>query len=176
MSVNELETRVRKANLRYRKERKALIQKLEVPIRMTAMGMVATLSTVDFYGIFSYTKGKKKIGKPIAFDAKECESLTSFPLKNIHQHQLEFLKLWNELGGEGFFFVHFKKVHPDHAHVVPLSLISKYWDNDAGRKSIPISEFKDEWLAEIDNYLEYLYGRYNGQARATRALNITVKQ
>jgi recombination protein U len=122
------------------------------------MGPVATLSTVDFYGVFSYNDNGKKIGKAIAFDAKECESTTSFPLKNIHQHQLEYLKLWNEIGGEGFFFIHFKKVHPDKAYVTPLELVSKYWDNSTGRKSIPITEFKKEWLIPIDNYLDYLNG------------------
>jgi recombination protein U len=158
MATNQLETRIRKANLTYRKERRALIQKLEVPIRMTNMGMVATLSTIDFYGVFSYSKGKtkrKKVGRAIAFDAKECESTTSFPLKNIHQHQLEFLRLWTELDGEGFFFIHFKNIHPDRAFITPIDLVAKYWDDSTGRKSIPITEFKEEWLAPIDDYLTY---------------------
>jgi recombination protein U len=122
---------------------------------------VATLSTIDFYGVFSYYKGKKKIVKAIAFDAKETESLTSFPLKNIHQHQLEYLKHWTEVGGEGFFFVHFKKVHPDRAYVTPIELVVKYWDNPAERKSIPLSDFRDEWLIPIETYLDY----FNGNAQ-----------
>jgi recombination protein U len=162
---NQLETRVRKANLRYRKEYKALIQKLEVPIRLTAKGMVATLSTIDFYGVFSYYKGRKKFGKAIAFDTKECESTTSFPLKNIHQHQLEYLKLWIELGGEGFFFIHFKEIHPDKAYITPVELINKYWDNPTGRKSIPYTDFKAEWLTSIDDYLEYFNAKTNKQTR-----------
>jgi len=169
MATNQLETRVRKANIRYRKERKALIQKLEVPIRMTQQGMVATLSTIDFYGVFSYNNGKKTIGKAIAFDAKECESKTSFPLKNIHQHQLEYLKLWIDLGGEGFFFVHFKKLSPDKAYVTPVELITKYWDNSTGRRSIPCSEFKAEWLISIDDYLEYFNAKPNKQTRTANS-------
>lgn len=160
MATNQLESRIRKANLRYRKEKKALIQKLEVPIRMTQMGMVATLSTIDFYGIFSYSNGTQKTARAIAFDAKECESKTSFPLKNIHQHQLEYLRLWTEIGAEGFFLIHFKKLHADKAYVVPLSLIGKYWDDTDGRRSIPIDEFKDEWLVDIDDYLSF-YDRTN---------------
>ena len=173
MSTNQLETRVRKANLRYRKERKALIQKLEVPIRMTNMGMVATLSTIDFYGVFSYNKGRKKIGKAIAFDAKECESSTSFPLKNIHQHQLEFLRLWIELGGEGFFFIHFKKIHQDEAYITPVELIAKYWDDSTGRKSIPISEFNDKWLISIDDYLQYFNAKTTKQTRPASNTRLT---
>jgi recombination protein U len=122
------------------------------------MGPVATLSTIDFYGVFSYHIGKKKIGKAIAFDAKETESLTSFPLANIHQHQLEYLKLWIEIGGEGFFFIHFKKVHPDQAYITPVELVSQYWDNPTGRKSIPLADFKEEWLTPIDTYLDYFNG------------------
>jgi len=119
------------------------------------MGMVATLSTIDFYGVFSYSKGTKKRGTAIAFDAKECESTTSFPLKNIHQHQIEYLKLWTHCGGLGFFMIHFKEVHPDQAFITPLSLVLKYWDDVNARKSIPLSDFKPEWLTDIDDYLEY---------------------
>lgn len=153
--MNELESRIKKANLKYRKEKKAVIQKLEVPIRMTDKGMVAILSTVDFYGAFSYTKGKRKRGIPIAFEAKESLSETSFPLANIHQHQLEYLKLWLSVGGEGFFLIHFKKLHPDHAYVTPVTLVDQYWSDPDGRKSIPITDFKDEWLVSIDDYLSY---------------------
>lgn len=169
MATNQLESRLRKANLKYRKARRALIQKLEVPIRMTQAGLVATLSTVDFYGIFSYTNGTQKTTRAIAFDAKECESKTSFPLKNIHQHQLEYLKLWTELGAEGFFLIHFKKLHKDKAYVTPLSLVAQYWDDPSARRSIPISDFKDEWLVDIDDYLEF-YDRTtstSGEERTT---------
>jgi recombination protein U len=125
------------------------------------MGAVATLSTIDFYGVFSYDNNGQKVGKAIAFDAKETESTTSFPLKNIHQHQLEYLKLWNEIGGEGFFFIHFKKVHKDKAYVTPVELVSKYWDDPGGRKSIPFSDFLDDWLIPIDTYLDH----FNGNAK-----------
>ena len=150
--MNDLETRVRKANLKYRKNKIAVIQKLEVPIRMTTQGMVATLSTVDFYGEYSYVNNGTKIAVPIAFEAKETLSTTSFPLANIHQHQLEYLKLWTHIGGDGFFLMHFKKLYPDKAFVTPIELIDSYWNSNK-RKSIPIADFKIEWLADIDDYL-----------------------
>ena len=124
--MNELESRIRKANLKYRKEQKALIRKIEVPIRMTKLGMVAGLSTVDIEGVYLYNKD---VGRAIAFDAKETISSTSFPLKNIHQHQLEYLRFWIKMGGEGFFFIHFKNVHPDKAFVTPIELVHKYWSD-----------------------------------------------
>lgn len=122
---------------------------------MTNQGLIATLSTVDFYGAFSYSKKKKKIVKPIAFDAKETLSKTSFPLANIHQHQLEYLKLWTEIGGVGFFLIHFKTVHADEAFVTPIDIVDRYWNDTTGRRSIPYSDFKPEWLTKIDDYLEY---------------------
>jgi recombination protein U len=150
--MNDLETRIRKANLRYRKDKLAIIQKLEVPIRMTTQGMVATLSTVDFYGEYSYTINGAKIAVPIAFEAKETLSNTSFPLANIHQHQLEYLKLWTHIGGDGFFLIHFKKLYPDQAFVTPVELVDSYWNTNK-RKSIPIADFDKTWLIEIDDYL-----------------------
>ena len=153
--VNELESRIKKANLMYRKKRLAVIQKLEVPIRLTNSGLVATLSTVDFYGVFLYGKGKRRRGIPIAFEAKETENATSFPLANIHQHQLEYLKLWIEVGGMGFFLIHFKKLYPDKAFVTPVDLIDSYWSNPTGRKSIPITDFNTDWLLDIDDYLSF---------------------
>ena len=151
--MNDLENRIKKANLRYRKEHKAVIQKLEVPIRMTDQGMVAMLSTVDFYGAYLIIKRKKNIGVPIAFEAKETQSSTSFPLANIHQHQLEYLKIWLDVGGTGFFLIHFKELYPDQAFVTPVSLVDKYWADPDGRKSIPLSDFKKDWLVPIDDYL-----------------------
>ena len=86
---------------------------------------------------------------------KETISSTSFPLKNIHQHQLEYLRFWIEMGGEGFFLIHFKNVHPDKAFVTPVKLVYKYWSDPNARKSIPIADFQDDWLIEIETYLSY---------------------
>jgi recombination protein U len=152
--TNELETRIKDANLIYRKQKLAVIQKLEVPVRITSSGPVATLSTVDFYGVFSYGKGKRKRGIPIAFDAKETQSATSFPLANIHQHQLEYLKLWTLVGGLGFFLIHFKKLYENEAFVTPVELVDSYWSGE-GRRSIPLADFKSEWLLPIDDYLSH---------------------
>ena len=81
---NELEKRANKANLKYRKSKKAVIQKVRTPILYTRKGLIAQQSTVDYTGIIAPK------GQGIAFDAKETKNKTSFPLKNIHQHQLNF--------------------------------------------------------------------------------------
>jgi len=101
MRGNELEKAAEAANRRYKVEKKALILKVPTPIVYTNKGMIAKQSTVDFVGIISG-------GTFIAFDAKETLSKTSFPLKNIHQHQLTCLDYVDELGGIAFFLIHFK--------------------------------------------------------------------
>ena len=141
----DLEKRANAANLKYRKAKKALIMKVAVPIVYTSKGLIAQTSTVDYAGVIEG-------GKFIAFDAKECMKKTSFPLSNIKQHQLNYLTYVEELGGIGFFLVHFKALHKDHAYITPVALVNRYRYEEA-RKSIPIKEFKEEWLVPIDDYL-----------------------
>ena len=60
-------------------------------------------STTDYNGIYK--------GKYIDFEAKETKSLTSFPLNNIHIHQIEHLKKIYNHGGIGFIIVRFSKLN-----------------------------------------------------------------
>tara|TARA_Y100000034_G_C6795341_1_gene356424 strand:- start:583 stop:942 length:360 start_codon:yes stop_codon:yes gene_type:complete len=119
MRGNELEKKANKANLGYRKRKEALILKVPVPILYTAKGLVVQQSTVDYTGLI-------KGGKFIAFDAKETQNKTSFPLRNIHEHQLNYLELVEELGGIAFFLIHFKKLYATEAFMTPLSIIKHY--------------------------------------------------
>ena len=119
LKVNELEKKANKTNLRYRKLKQALILKVPTPILYTRKGLVAQQSTVDYTGLM-------KGGQFIAFDAKETQSKTSFPLANIHQHQLTYLELVEELGGQAFFLIHFKKLDKTQAYVTPIPLVSRY--------------------------------------------------
>ena len=146
VKINELEKEANKSNLRYRKENKALILKVPTPIIYTSKGLIPKKSTVDYVGLI-------KGGKFIAFDAKETQSKTSFPLSNIKQHQLIYLNLVESLGGIAFFFIHFKKLYKDKAFVTPLSIVNYYSDENR-RNSIPISDFKESWLVNIHDYLE----------------------
>jgi len=144
--VNELEKRANRQNILYRKDARALILKVEVPIIITRKGLVAKQSTVDYTGTL-------KGGKSIAFDAKETQTKTSFPLANIKEHQLAYLSFQQKLGGIAFFMIHFKKVYPELAFITPLSLVEKYMYGNE-RKSIPFKAFKKKWLIEIENYLD----------------------
>lgn len=147
--VNELEKSANKINMDLRRNNKALIMKIPVPLELTAKGLIAKKSTVDYSGtLFG--------GLSVDYDAKETESKTSFPLANIEEHQLNYLKFKNYLGGVTFFMIHFKKQYTDKVFIVPIEFIDDYWQkalSGTGRKSIPFKEFKNEWLTPIDAYI-----------------------
>ncbi len=142
----KLEGSLKKVNMKLRLKGEAVILKKEIPIVVTKDGLHAQQSTVDFEGV-------GPAGKHVAYDAKECKSKTSFPLANIKIHQLEYLLAVKKLTGYVGFIVHFISLYETKVHVVPVEVISKYMLDPESRKSIPISEFKDEWLVEMDNYL-----------------------
>jgi recombination protein U len=55
-------------------------------------------STVDFGG----TAAKMSIW----FDVKVTTNKTSFPLSNLHKHQIEYLQSVHKQGGKAFFLIH----------------------------------------------------------------------
>ena len=100
-----LEDLVNRTNEQYREKELALIQKIPTPItpvRMDKENRHITLayfeqrSTVDYIGAVQ--------GIPICFDAKECATDT-FPLANIHPHQVEFMQAFEKQGGIAFFLI-----------------------------------------------------------------------
>lgn len=83
-----LEEFINRTNERYRENHLALIQKVPTPItpikidqqsRHITLAYFEQKSTVDYIGAVQ--------GIPVCFDAKECQTDT-FPLQNIHQHQV----------------------------------------------------------------------------------------
>ena len=94
-----LEELVNRSNERYRELGLALIQKIPTPITPIKMDKAhhqITLayfdqrSTVDYIGAVQ--------GFPVCFDAKESV-VETFPLHNIHPHQMEFMKAFEQQGG-----------------------------------------------------------------------------
>jgi recombination protein U len=146
MKINELEKLANAENIKLRKDEEALILKVPVPILYTNKGMIVKQSTVDYVGII-------KGGTFVAYDAKETESKTSFPLANMEQHQIEYLRFVKNLGGLAFFLIHFKNLYKDKMFITPLSLVTHYYDNKEGRRSLPIKDFNLNWLTPINTYL-----------------------
>lgn len=107
-----------------------------------------TPSTTDYNGVYR--------GYYIDFEAKETTSKTSFPLKNIHEHQISHLKSIIEHGGIGFLIICFKEY--GEVYLVELDLVLKYHDLNL-RKSIPYEEIKEKSYLIKDGYnprLDYL--------------------
>ena len=109
------EHELNKSNEYYININKALIYKKPTPIRIVKVdypnrshakiveGYYQTPSTTDYNGIYK--------GMYIDFEAKETRSITSFPLNNIHQHQIDHLCKIYSHGGVGFIIVRFIKLN-----------------------------------------------------------------
>ncbi|HIT10124.1 MAG TPA: Holliday junction resolvase RecU [Candidatus Onthousia faecigallinarum] len=106
-----LEDDINESNLYYREHDIAYIYKKPTPIKVTKVHFnnqkQATIkeafflepSTTDYNGIYQ--------GKYIDFEAKETKNKTSFPLANIHPHQIKHLENITRHGGIGFLIVRF---------------------------------------------------------------------
>lgn len=144
-----LEKTANMANIQYRKSRKALIENIPTPFIVTNQGLIPRPSTVDYVGLLEG-------GQFIAFDAKETKLKTRFDLKNIHDHQLEYLNFVESLQGIAFFLIHFTEIEKNKSFVTPLWLVNK-WVEDSTRSSIPYDEFiKYCTLVNNNNYLSFL--------------------
>ena len=141
-----LEELINRSNDKYREKNLALIQKIPTPITPIKMDKEhnhITLayfdkkSTVDYIGIVQ--------GIPVCFDAKECTTDT-FPLQNIHEHQMEFMEQFEKQGGISFFIILFSC--KDEKIYVPYRHVLKFWNRmkDGGRKSFRYEELEPEFF------------------------------
>ena len=104
-----LEDMVNRTNEKYAEAGLALIQKIPTPItpikmdkesRQITLAFFEQKSTVDYIGVVQ--------GIPVCFDAKECAG-DRFPLRNIHEHQMKFMKEFEEQQGIAFLIIYFVK-------------------------------------------------------------------
>ena len=100
-----LEELINKTNTKYNEMGLALIQKIPTPItpinidkstRHITLAYFEQKSTVDYIGAVQ--------GIPICFDAKECATDT-FPLHNIHEHQIKFMEDFEKQKGIAFLLI-----------------------------------------------------------------------
>lgn len=138
----------------YKKPTPITISKVNYPSRAEAVikeGYFKTPSTTDYNGIYK--------GKYIDFEAKETKLKTSFPLNNIHPHQIKHLVQIKKHGGIGFLIVRFTVINK--TFLLTIESLMKFLD-ESKRKSIPLSYFeengyiiKDKYNPRVD-YLEIL--------------------
>ena len=137
-----LESDINLTNEYYIKEKKAYIYKKPTPIKISKVdysrskiveAFFDTQSTLDYNGIYK--------GKYIEFDAKETNNKTSFPLANIHNHQIEHIKNILSQSGVVFLIVRFNLIDKNYL-LMGKDLIDFIESND--RKSIPIDYFEEK--------------------------------
>lgn len=115
------------------------IVKVDYPSRNKAVITEAyykTPSTTDYNGIYK--------GYYIDFEAKENKNKTSFPLSNVHPHQVTHLDNIKRHGGIGFLIIYW--IHTDEYFLYPIDKFKPHFDGylGDGRKSIPYEDFLKE--------------------------------
>lgn len=146
-------------NEQYEKRGIALIQKIPTPIKPVEFDTAARTiklayfeqkSTVDYIGVMD--------GIPICFDAKET-ARKSLPFSNIHEHQVEFMKKFDQQGGLAFLLVHF--TDEDAYYLLPLEVLCHYFEHADILKthSIPRDAFSERYRIQppeggLFNYLK----------------------
>ena len=155
-----LEDLLNRTNDKYKKNNLALIQKIptpNTPISIDQKTWHNTLayfdqkSTVDYIGVVQ--------GVPVCFDAKECNTDT-FPLQNIHPHQVEFMREFEKQNGIAFILISY--THKEKFYYLRFEELYKFWRRmeEGGRKSFRFDELdNDFFLPNIPGVLvPYLEG------------------
>ena len=140
-----LEELINRSNEKYRENKLCLIQKVPTPItpinidkasRHITLAYFDQKSTVDYIGVVQ--------GIPVCFDAKEC-AVDTFTLANIHPHQVEFMRAFEEQGGIAFFLLFYS--HKDMFFYLRFQKLTEFWDRmqQGGRKSFRFEELELEY-------------------------------
>ncbi|MED0988319.1 Holliday junction resolvase RecU [Bacillus nitratireducens] len=150
------------ANEMYQRGGVALINKRPTPVKVLKSaggrvlnGFYEAKSTVDYDGVYK--------GRAITFEAKSTNEINRFDLKNIAQHQLDYLEKTEKMGAICFFLIEFSK--DKSVFLIPLSVIQAYVrmsHQPKGKKSIPRADFDiygyliDQTKREPVDYLQYI--------------------
>lgn len=153
-----LEEMINLTNSKYREKKMALIQKVPTPItpinidkenRHITLAYFEQKSTVDYIGVVQ--------GVPICFDAKEC-AVDTFSMNNIHEHQIEFMKEFEEQDGIAFLLIYYKK--QDIYYYLTFERLLEFWtrSTSGGRKSFRYDELDPSFQIKIQggNCIHYL--------------------
>lgn len=135
-----LEDMINMTNEHYRQQKLALIQKISTPItpveidqstRHITLAYFEKQSTVDYIGAVQ--------GIPVCFDAKEC-AVKTFPIMNIHEHQVKFMEDFEKQGGISFILLFFSSLNE--TYYIPFKDIKFFYERslNGGRKSFTYDE------------------------------------
>ena len=156
-----LEDFINLSNEKYLSSGLAVIQKIPTPIkpikidkdsRHITLAYFDQKSTVDYIGVVQ--------GIPVCFDAKET-AVDTFPLTNIHPHQITFMENFEKQNGISFIILYFSA--RDEFYYIPFCDIMKFWlrGENGGRKSFTYDEIDKNYQIHgykgvIVHYLEAL--------------------
>ena len=140
LRVSTLEDMINMTNEHYRQQKLALIQKIPTPItpveidqstRHITLAYFEKQSTVDYIGAVQ--------GIPVCFDAKEC-AVKTFPIMNIHEHQVKFMEDFEKQGGISFILLFFSSLNG--TYYIPFKDIKFFYERslNGGRKSFTYDE------------------------------------
>lgn len=155
-----LEDAIDEANKYYLSNQRAVIHKKPVPIQIVNVeypsrsaavikeAYFRTPSTTDYNGVFN--------GCYIDFDAKETKNKTSFPLSNVHAHQISHMRASTLQGGICFLLIRFSTLN--RYFVLPFEVIDSAWTamETGSRKSIPLETFELQAIEIKEGYLPRL--------------------
>ena len=141
-----LEEFINLTNEKYAEHGLALIQKVPTPItpvridrdsRHITLAYFDQKSTVDYIGAVQ--------GIPVCFDAKECHTDT-FPLQNIHAHQVSFMGQFERQDGIAFLIVFYS--HRNEFYYQRYKKLMEFWDRSigGGRKSFRYEELEPDFF------------------------------
>ncbi|MDD3614994.1 MAG: Holliday junction resolvase RecU [Lachnospiraceae bacterium] len=155
-----LEDLINRTIEQYKEKQLAIIQKVPTPItpiridkesRHITLAYFEQKSTVDYIGAVQ--------GIPICFDAKECNTET-FPLQNIHEHQVEFMGAYEKQGGISFLLIYFAK--HNQVYYMTYEEMMKYWlrGQEGGKKHFRYSELDSAFFLGSHNgfFIPFLEG------------------
>ncbi len=155
-----LEEFINRTNEFYLEKKLALIQKIPTPItpvridkeqRHITLAYFEQRSTVDYIGAVQ--------GIPVCFDAKEC-TVDTFPLQNIHEHQIEFMKNFELQQGISFLVIYYS--HKNEFYYMRLEEVLMFWNRmkEGGRKSFRMDELDKNFFFSMSNgyIVPYLEG------------------
>ena len=146
-----LEEFLNRTNEKYLEQGLALIQKIPTPItpvqidkehRHITLAYFDQRSTVDYIGAVQ--------GIPVCFDAKECHTDT-FPLQNIHEHQVSFMEQFEKQDGVAFLIIYYSV--RNELYYMKFEELCKFWNRakEGGRKSIRYEELNPKYFMKLRN-------------------------
>lgn len=159
----KLEDMINHTNKWYLLHDKAVIHKKPTPIQVVTIdypkrsravikeAYYKVASTTDYNGVYK--------GKYIDFEAKQTNLKTTFPLHNIHQHQIDHMTQCLHHGG--FCFVLFLFKARNEAYVYPIRALLEDWQAFLAKEmtAIPLERIQREGILVEMGYqpqLDYL--------------------